>query len=64
MKIFSMISELGKALLEPVDAPSEIESWQRDPLSHPAVAAMSLCELADLPFSRNAHAVDASSRRR
>ena len=53
MKIFSMISELGKALLEPVDDGCEAETWQRDPLSHPVVAAMSLRELADLPLGHD-----------
>lgn len=28
------------------------EEWLRDPLSHPAITAMSMTQLADLPFDR------------
>jgi hypothetical protein len=28
----------------------DTEEWRRDPLSHPALRAMSLTQLADLPF--------------
>ncbi|WEX07920.1 hypothetical protein [Chelativorans sp. AA-79] len=28
----------------------DVEAWRRDPLSHPAIAAMNQRELADLPF--------------
>ena len=31
---------------------SEQAQWERDPLSHPVLARMSLHELADLPFDR------------
>ena len=62
MKIFSMIGDLGKALFQPADDASEIESWQRDPLSHPDIAAMGLRDLADLPFTRTMRVPDAGLR--
>jgi hypothetical protein len=51
MKIFSVVLE---ALRTDAPAPSEEEraGWLRDPLSHPALEAMSGRELADLPFNR------------
>lgn len=52
MKIFSMIDELVRRLLEPGEGGSASEAWQRDPLNHPVIAAMSLREQADLPLGR------------
>ncbi|MEQ1951050.1 hypothetical protein [Mesorhizobium sp. CN2-181] len=52
MKFLSIIGALGRMLFEPADTPSESQTWWRDPLSHPALAAMSPRELADLPFNR------------
>ena len=52
MKFLSIVKTLGQALFEPADTPSESQNWWRDPLSHPALAAMSPRELADLPFNR------------
>lgn len=49
MKFFSIFPEFGRSLLEPVDRD---EDWRRDPLAHPALEAMSVRELADLPFDR------------
>ena len=58
MKFFSMISVLGRALSEPGEVP---QIWQRDPLSHPDLQAMSLRELADLPFNRGTRALPGAS---
>ena len=52
MKFLSIVEAVGQVLLEPADTPSESQSWWRDPLSHPQIAAMSPRELADLPFNR------------
>lgn len=52
MKFLSMIPALGRVLFEPAETASEGQDWWRDPLSHPALAAMSPRELADLPFNR------------
>lgn len=32
------------------DCGADCEAWRRDPLSHPAIRAMSQREIADLPF--------------
>jgi hypothetical protein len=52
MKIFSRFTRLfanpGKGK---VSADDELR-WWRDPLSHPAIEAMSSRELGDLPLSR------------
>lgn len=50
MKIISIIRNLFK----PASAVSAEErvQWLRDPLSHPALEAMSARELGDLPFGR------------
>lgn len=56
MKIFFLIRALWHERAAPVD-PREDEpkdGWQRDPLSHPALAAMGLDQLADLPFDPRA----------
>jgi hypothetical protein len=58
MKFISMIQAFGHALAEPSDAN---ESWQHDPLSHPDLQAMSLRELADLPFNRGSRALPRAS---
>jgi len=42
-KIFSIAPPLS-------DAPAETPPWLRDPLAHPAIAAMDERALADLPF--------------
>ena len=52
MKFLSIVEAVGHALFEPADTPSESQSWWRDPLAHPDIAAMSPRELADLPFNR------------
>ncbi|PSH70781.1 hypothetical protein CU102_01665 [Phyllobacterium brassicacearum] len=46
MKIFSLLRILSK-WSRGDDAPAD---WHRDPLSHPALEAMCLDQLADLPF--------------
>jgi len=43
---------LGRGLSASADRPADEEDWRRDPLTHPALAAMSPRELADLPFDR------------
>lgn len=52
MKFLSIVKTMGQMLFEPVDTPSESQAWWRDPLAHPAIAAISPRELADLPFNR------------
>lgn len=52
MKFLSILKALGQGVFEPADTPSESQTWRLDPLSHPALAAMSPRELADLPFNR------------
>ena len=52
MKIFSIIPMLGRSLLASSDRTADEDDWRRDPLAHPALAAMSPRELADLPFDR------------
>lgn len=48
MKFFSILERL----LEPRRPPRDntAEGWRRDPLSHPAIEAMSPRERADLPL--------------
>lgn len=52
MKFFSMLPALGRGLFDPSDIIDDADDFRRDPLSHPALAAMSMRELADLPFNR------------
>ena len=54
MKFLSMIRAFGQALTEPDD---DRDIWRQDPLSHPDLQAMSLRELADLPFNRGMRAL-------
>jgi hypothetical protein len=39
----------------------QVRAWLRDPLSHPALSAMSPHELADLPLDRNLFRDEASA---
>ncbi len=50
MKIF-FIPRLRRRTLRPLDAEA-VAAWRRDPLSHPALNAMSERELADLPLAQ------------
>lgn len=52
MKFLSILKTFGQGVFEPADASSQSQTWRHDPLSHPALAAMSPRELADLPFNR------------
>lgn len=52
MKFFSMIPALGRSLLDADETADDADDFRRDPLSHPAISAMSMRELADLPFNR------------
>lgn len=48
LKIFSTIVMRGAGRQQNRD--SEAQCWHCDPLSHPALSAMSQTELADLPW--------------
>lgn len=55
MKIFWLTKWLAETLVPPSEESSPVDHdaldhWRRDPLSHPALQAMGLDELADLPF--------------
>lgn len=55
MKIFWLTKWFAEILVPPSDDSCLAERdaadhWRRDPLSHPALQAMGLDELADLPF--------------
>lgn len=55
MKIFWLTKWFAETLAPPSEESSHIDRdtldhWCRDPLSHPALQAMRLDELADLPF--------------
>ncbi|RZS88245.1 hypothetical protein EV217_0628 [Phyllobacterium myrsinacearum] len=55
MKIFWLIKWFAEALVPPSEESCHadhdaLDHWRRDPLSHPALQAMCLDELADLPF--------------
>lgn len=52
MKFFSILPALGRSLFETDGTADDAEDFRRDPLSHPVLAAMSMRELADLPFNR------------
>jgi hypothetical protein len=58
MKFISIIQTFGHALTEPGD---DQDGWLQDPLSHPDLQAMSLRELADLPFNRGTRALPGAS---
>jgi hypothetical protein len=57
MKIFSILSALGSALSQCDDEVFGRDIWRQDPLSHPDLEAMSLRELADLPFNRGTRSI-------
>ncbi|ATU92562.1 hypothetical protein [Phyllobacterium zundukense] len=56
MKIFLLIRALAMWLCNDLTQSDRdpAHDWYRDPLSHPALEAMGLDELADLPFDPRA----------
>ena len=50
IKLVFMAARALASRLPAADALTEAEHWRRDPLSHPALRAMSQRELADLPI--------------
>lgn len=54
IQFFSTAARALAPRLPAADALTEAERWRRDPLSHPALRAMSQRELADLPIGHPA----------